>query len=99
MRWRCDGGAMAVGRGQDAQLVCLEVSAHEAILDWQPAATPSSRYSTAEYDRRYLELAQTLYALASGAGPPPSQVPHPVLGRPVLCRAFFVCAVAGWLIG
>ncbi len=90
MRWRYDGGMMVVGTGQDAQLVCLEVSAHEAILDWQPAATANSPYSTAEYDRRYFQLAQTLHELASGAGPPPSQVPQPLFARLVLDRDLFV---------
>jgi hypothetical protein len=69
-------------RQSDAQLVCLEVSAHEAILNWQTRSPSpctctgsgaSSCYSTEEYLKRYEQLARTLSALASGTGPPPSQ--------------------------
>jgi hypothetical protein len=69
-------------RQSDAQLVCLEVSAHEAMLNWQTRSAStlptsdsdaSSYYSTAEYHQRYEQLARTLSALASGTGPPPSQ--------------------------
>lgn len=59
------------GRNEDAQLVCLEVSARNDLLQWQDSSSAS--YSSSDYYARYKKLAGTLHRLASGGGPPPSQ--------------------------